>query len=150
MSENQITGESVILQQGSNEDHSCKPEYGRANGDKKRHNNIKVYSRKEKEELAEALTRLTVTIDDKRARTQGTMQALKSFQKDMKIALGLIRMELQEPESHPADPKEVINWEELKEEIKLSIIEVEKREELQNIKITFESTPVYKEVRGEC
>jgi len=146
MNENQVKRGSVISQQESNEDHSCKPEYGQANGDKERHNNIEVYSRREKLVLEEDLTRLAVAIADKRARTQGTMKTLADFQKDIKIALDRIRIELQEPDIHSADPEEIINWEELKEEIKLKMIEVEKREELQAVKLTFESTPAYKEV----
>ena len=146
MKKKQVKRGSITSQQESNEDHSCKPKYGQANGDEERHDKIEVYSRREKLVLEEDLTRLAVVIADKRARTQGTMKTLQNFQEDIKIALERIRTELQEPDAHSADPEEVINWKELKEEIRLKMIKVEKREELQSEKIIFELTPAHKEV----
>jgi len=117
-------------------DSSCKMENDRANGDGERHSNTEVYSRREKLMLEEELTRLAVAVADKLSRIQGTMKPLQDLKKDIKVALEVIRVEIQELDVHSAKPEEVVKWTQVKEEIKLKLIEVEKREELQGAKLT--------------
>ena len=144
MNENQVKQGSVVFQQENNEDPSRTSGYGQANGDKKRHNDVEVNSRRERLVLEEDLTRLAVGIADKLAKTQGTMKTLREFQSNINLALDRIRIEVQEIETQSADPEEFTNWKELKAEVKLKMIEVEKREELQigHINFDFTSIPV--------
>jgi len=149
MSENQVKRENGLSRQERNEGYSCRPENGQANDDKESHNNIEICSRREKLMLEEDLTKLAVVIADKQAKVQGTTETVQDFQNNIKFALDRIRIELQEPDIHEVYPAEVINWKELKEEIRLKMIEVEKREELQVMPIYFNFTPVPEDSAGK-
>jgi len=141
MYKNQVDQGGERSWQENKKDSSCKTENDRANGDKERHSNAEVYSRGEKLMLEEDLTRLAVAVADKLSRIQETMKPLQDLRKDIKAALETIRVEIQELDAHSATLEEVVKWTQVKEEIKLKLIEVEKREELQGAKLTLETTP---------
>jgi len=136
MYKNQVDQGGERSWQESKKDSSCKAENDRVDADKERHRNTEVYSRREKLILEEDLTRLAVAVADKLSRIQGTMKPLQDLKKDIKAALEVIRVEIQELDVHSAKPEEVVKWTQVKEEIKLKLIEVEKREELQGAKLT--------------
>ena len=136
MYKNQVDQGGERSWQESKKDSSCKAERDGVNADKERCSNAEVYSRREKLILEEDLTRLAVAVADKLSRIQGTMKPLQDLKKDIKTALEVIRVEIQEFDVHSAEPEEVVKWTQVKEEIKLKLIEVEKREELQGTKLT--------------
>ena len=131
--------------QESKQDSSCKAEDDRVNGDKEKRSYAESYSRREKSMFEEDLTRLAVAVADKLSRIQGTMRPLQDLKKDIKAVLELLREDIQGSDVHSSKPEEVINWTQVKEEIKLKLIEVEKREELQGVKLTLEIVPEKKE-----
>ena len=127
--------------QESKQDSSCKAEDDRVNGDKEKRSYAESYSRREKLMFEEDLTRLAVAVADKLSRIQGTMRPLQDLKKDIKAVLELLREDIQGSDVHSSKPEEVVNWTQAKEEIKLKLIEVEKREELQGVKLTLEIVP---------
>jgi len=138
MYKNQVGQGGERSWQESKQDSSGKAEDDRVNGDKERRSNAESYSKREKLRLEEDLTRLAVAVADKLSKIQGTMNPLQDLKKDIKAALESLREDIQESDAHSFKPEEVINWTQVKEEIKLKLIEVEKREELQGAKLTLE------------
>jgi len=136
MYENQVDQGGAGSWQESERDSSCKVE---SNGvHTERHSNAEVYSKEEKLMLEEELTRLRVAVADKLSRIEDTMRPLQDLKKDIERALESIRVEIEE---FDAEPEEFGNWTQVMEEIKLKIIEVETREELQNTKLTLKPVP---------
>ena len=114
----------------SEKDSSCKAE---SNGvHPERHSNAEVYSREEKLMLEEDLTRLRVAVGDKLSRIEDIMRPLQGLKRDLNRALEVIREEIEE---FDVEAEETGSWTQVMEEIKLKIIEVETREELQNTKL---------------
>jgi len=136
MYKNQVDKGGERSWQESEKDSSCKAESDGVNADKERHSNAEVNSRREKLILEEDLTRLAVAVDDKLSRIQSTMTPLQDLKKGIKAALELIRADVKLSDDYPDKPEEVVKWPQVKEEIKLKLIEVEKREELQGTKLT--------------
>jgi len=147
MTENQDRREEILSWGENNEGSSGGPENGQA--DEESHYNMEDHSRREKMKLEEDLTKLAVVLADKQAKVQGTKEVLQDFQNNIRFALDRIRIELQEPDIHVLGPAETISRKKLREEIRLKIIEVEKREELQIMPINFEGTPTEPMVQGE-
>ena len=135
MYKNQVDKGGERSWQESEKDSSCKAESDGVNADKERHSNAEVNSRREKLILEEDLTRLAVAVDDKLSRIQSTMTPLQDLKKGIKAALELIRADVKLSDDYPDKPEEVVKWPQVKEEIKLKLIEVEKREELQGTKL---------------
>jgi len=77
------------------------------------------------------------------SRIQNTVTPLQDLKKDIGAALELIREDIKLSDNHPDKPEEVVNWNPIKEGIKLKLIEVEEREELQGAKL------ILKKVSGE-
>jgi len=146
MYKNQVDQGGERSWQENKKDSSCKAENDRVNADKERHSNTEVYSRRKKLMLEEDLTRLAVAVADKLSRIQGTMKPLQDLKKDIKAALEVIRIEIQEFNAQSARSEETVKWTQVKEEINLKLIEVEKREKLQSAKLTLEQTPDGKKV----
>jgi len=131
MYENQVDQEGEGSWQESERDSSCRAE---SNGvHTERHSNAEVYSKEEKLMLEEELTRLRVAVADKLSRIEDTMKPLQDLKKDLERVLEIIRVEIEE---FDVEPEEIGSWTQVMEEIKLKIIEVETREELQNTKLT--------------
>jgi len=131
MYKNQVDQEDEGSWQESEKDSSCKAESNSVHAE--RHSNAEVYSREEKLILGEELTRLRVAVADKLSRIEDTVRPLQDLKKDIERALEIIRVEIEELD---AEPEEIGGWTQVMEEIKLKIIEVETREELQNTKLT--------------
>ena len=131
MYKNQVDQRGEGSWQESEKDSSCEAESDGVHAE--RHSNAEVYSRREKLILEEELTRLRVAVADKLSRIKDTMIPLQDLKKDIERALEIIRVEIEE---FDAEPEEVGSWTQVMEEIKLKIIEVEKREELQGTKLT--------------
>ena len=131
MHKNQVEQGGEGSWQESEKDSSCKAESNGVHAE--RRSNPEVYSREEKLILAEELTRLRVAVADKLSRIEDTMKPLQDLKEDLEMGLEVIREEIEEVD---AEAKEVSNWTQIVEEIKLNIIEVEAREELQNTKLT--------------
>ena len=74
-----------------------------------------------------------MAVADKLSRIEDTMRPLQDLKKNLEMALEDIREEIGEVD---AEAEEFSNWTQVVEEIKLNIIEVEAREELQNTKLT--------------
>ena len=131
MYENQVDQEGEGSWQESERDSSCRAE---SNGvHTERHSNAEVYSKEEKLMLEEELTRLRVAVADKLSRIEDTMKPLQDLKKDLERVLEIIRVEIEE---FDVEPEEIGSWTQVMEEIKLKMIEVETREELQNTKLT--------------
>ena len=129
MYKNQVDQGGEGSWQESEKDSSCKVESNGVHAE--RHSNAEVYSREEKLILEEELTKLRVAVADKLSRIEDTMRPLQDLKKDIERALEIIRVEIEE---FDAGPEEIDSWTQVMEEIKLKIIEVETREELQNTK----------------
>jgi len=137
MSENYDNPEKAFSWGEGDEGCSDRPENGQLK-DMESHNNGVDLARSEKLKLEEDLIKLSVILSDKQAKVQGTKEVLQGFQEDVRYALERIRTELQEPYNYILGPTETISQKELREEIRLNIIKLEKREELQVMPITFE------------
>ena len=136
MYKNQVDQEGERSWQESEKDSYCKTGNDQDNGDKERYRNTESYSRREKLIFEEDLTRLAVTVADKLFRIQSTMTPLQDLKRDIEEALELIRADIKVSDDYPDKPEEVVNWNPIKEGIKLKLIEVEEREELQGAKLT--------------
>ena len=143
MYKNQVDQRGERSWQESKKDSSCKAESDGVNADKERHSNAEDYSRREKLMFEEDLTRLAVAVADKLSRIQNTVTPLQDLKKDIGAALELIREDIKLSDNHPDKSEEVVNWNPIKEGIKLKLIEVEEREELQGAKL------ILKKVSGE-
>jgi len=130
MCKNQVEQGGEGSWQESEKDSSCKAENNGVHAE--RHSNAEVYSREEKLTLGEELTRLRVAVADRLSRIEDTMRPLLDLKKDIERALEIIRVEIGE---FDAEPEEIGSWTQVMEEIKLKIIEVETREELQNTRL---------------
>ena len=109
--------------------------------------NAEVNSRKEKVNLEKDLTKLAVAGDHKLSRIQNTMTPLQEFKRDIKVPLELIRADVTLSNDYSEKPEEVVRCKQIKEDIKLKLIEAEKREELQETK--FASKPGSKKEEKE-
>jgi len=136
MYKNQFEQGSEGSWQESKQDSSCKADEDHANGDKERQSKAESYSRREKLMFEGDLTSLAVAIADRLSRIQSTLKSLEDLKKDIKAVLEILREDIQESYIHSVKPEEVVNWTQVKDDIKLKLIEVEKREELQGTKLT--------------
>ena len=136
MDKNQVDHGGERSWQKSQEDSYCETENDQDDGDKERYRNVESYSRREKLMFEEDLTRLAVAVADKLFRIQSTMTPLQNLKRGIGEALELIRADIKLSDDYPARPEGIVNWNLIKEGIKLKLIEVEEREELQGTKLT--------------